>query len=533
LAERYARVLGVRVTILGAEGTVLGESRESIVGPIFRPEVRQALSEGFGSDIRYSTIEDDDTMYVAVRADLEGETLGVVRLALPLNQVNEQIAGLRKALLLAALIVILLVAVLSVVISERTIRPVRQLTRVSERMAEGDLNARLFLNTRDETGLLARSFNHMADQLREKVTSLAEEESRLSAVLEGMADGVIITDDEGRVRLINSAAARVLDTRQEDALGRSFAQVVRQYQLIDLWQRCYELGEETSTAVEVAHRGLFVQAIVKPFTEVGSEGYLVMLQDLTRIRRLETIRRDFISNISHELRTPLAGLGALVDTLRDGALEDPPAARRFLDRMEIEVDALTQMVEELLELSRIESGRMPLRLSAIPVAEVVLPPVERLSPQAERAGLAIDVDLPDDLPPILSERERVQQVVTNIVHNAIKFTPQGGRITVSGSKFQVSGRERTQPETWNLKPGTLPPGDWVVVSVRDTGVGIPAEDLDRIFERFYKTDRARSGGGTGLGLAIAKHIVQAHGGQIWAESTEGQGSTFYFTLPVV
>jgi two-component system phosphate regulon sensor histidine kinase PhoR len=549
--EWAARILGARVTIVDAEGSVLGESQESIVGPIFRPEVRQALSEGLGSDIRYSTIEDYDTMYVAVRMEGEGKTLGVVRLALPLNRVDEQIARLRRALLLVALAVTLAVAALSVVIAGRTIWPVRQLTRVAEQMAEGDLNARLYLATRDEAGQLADAFNHMADQLREKVTSLAEKEGRLSAILESMADGVIITDGDGQVRLINPAAARALSTTQEFALGRSFAQVVRHHQLIDLWRQCQERAEEQSAAVEVERRGLFVQAIVKPFPEGGGPGYLVILQDLTRVRRLETVRRDFISNISHELRTPLAGLKALVDTLRelcfaDGAMEDPPAARRFLDRMEIEVDALTQMVEELLELSRIESGRVPLRLSPTSVADVVLPPVERLQPQAERAGLAVRVELPADLPRVLAEKERIQQVVTNLVHNAIKFTPEGGEVTVAGYRLQVTGSgvwvssagdvQRTgyvRPETWNLEPGTVPEGNWVLIAVRDTGIGIPPGDLDRIFERFYKADRARSGGGTGLGLAIAKHIVQGHGGQIWAESAEGKGSTFTFCLPAV
>jgi two-component system phosphate regulon sensor histidine kinase PhoR len=241
------------------------------------------------------------------------------------------------------------------------------------------------------------------------------------------------------------------------------------------------------------------------------EGYLVILQDLTRIRRLETVRRDFISNISHELRTPLAGLKALVDTLRGGAIKDPPAAKRFLKRMDAEVDALTQMVEELLALSRIESGQAPLRLGPTPVAEVVIPPVDRLRPQAERAGLEFVVLLPPQLPQVLAEADRARLVLTNLAHNAVKFTPPGGRIVVAA---RVAGDE-------------------VIFSVEDTGVGIPAEDLPRIFERFYKADRARSGGGTGLGLAIAKHLVQGHGGRIWAESVEGQGSTFSFTLPVV
>ena len=542
LANRYARILGARVTIVDAKGSVLGESHESIVGPIFRSEVRQALAEGLGSEIRYSTISDHDAMYVAVRVDAEGKPLGIVRLALSLNEVDEQVTRLRKALLLFALVVILVVAFASVVIAERTVWPVRQLTHVAERIADGNLNARLYLSTRDEAGQLADAFNHMADQLREKVTTLAKEESQLSAILQGMADGVIITEDDGHVRLINPAAARVLGTTQELALGRSFAQVVHQHQLIDLWQRCQEQGEEQSTAVEVERRGLFLQAIAKPFVEGKAAGYLVMLQDLTRIRRLETVRRDFISNISHELRTPLAGLKALVDTLRDGALEDPPAARRFLDRMETEVDALTQMVEELLELSRIESGRVPLRLSPIPVANVVQPPVERLAPQAERAGLTISVDLAADLPLVLAEEQRIQQVVTNLVHNAVKFTPQGGQITISSFKLQVSSTGSVQPatlraepqgEALNLQLETLPVGDWVLISVKDSGIGIPANNLNRIFERFYKADRARSSGGTGLGLAIAKHIVHGHGGHIWAESIEGQGSTFYFCLPAV
>ncbi len=201
-----------------------------------------------------------------------------------------------------------------------------------------------------------------------------------------------------------------------------------------------------------------------------------------------------------------------MDTLRDGALEDPPAAQRFLIRMETELDALTQMVQELLELARIESGQVPLRLAPSSVGELVLPVVEHLQPPAERAGLALAVDLPADIPPVLADAERVRQVVTNLAHNAIKFTPPGGQVSVSAA--------------------VTPARDEVVIRVRDTGVGIRADDLPRIFERFYKADRARTGGGTGLGLAIARHIVQAHGGRIWVESVEGQGSSFFFSLPV-
>jgi len=512
VARHYADLLGARVTIIGADGTVLGESHEDrtqMDNHLYRPEVQQALARGQGSSIRFSETVGYDMMYAAVLVKLEGRVTGFVRLALPLRQIEANVARLRQAVLSAALLAAFGAALLALFIAERTARPVRRLTEVVQRMTKGDLSARLLPITHDEVGTLTRAFNQMAGRLQETIATLTEERGRLAAVLDNMADGVLITDGDGRVRLINPAAARLLGTDTEAALGRSFAQVARDHRIIALWQQCREQGKEQIEPVEVYRQGPFLQAVVTPLQDAEPRACLVILQDLTRVRRLETVRRDFISNISHELRTPLASLRALVDTLRDGALEDPPAAQRFLNRMETEVDALTQMVQELLELSRIESGRVPLRLSPVAVADVVLPPVERLRPQAERFVLRLAVDLPPDLPPVLADEERIQQVVTNLVHNAIKFTPSGGEVAISA----------------------VASGDEIVVSVRDTGVGISADDLPRIFERFYKADQARRSGGTGLGLSIAKHIVQAHGGRIWADSVEGKGSTFHFSLP--
>jgi two-component system, OmpR family, phosphate regulon sensor histidine kinase PhoR len=301
----------------------------------------------------------------------------------------------------------------------------------------------------------------------------------------------------------------MLEVTEEEALGRTFAQIVRHHELIELYQRSRASGREEAATVDIAQRNLFVQGTVTPLR--GNEpGHLVILQNLTSIRHLQTVRRDFISNLSHELRTPLASLKALVETLRDSALDDPPAAQHFLNRAEYEVDALTQMVQELLELSRIESGKAPLRLAATPVLEVIEPAVERLQSQAERKGQSLTVNVPEALPPVLVDGSRAAQVMSNLLHNAIKFTPEGGEIEVSAAQRD----------------------DFVVVAVRDNGRGIPALDAPRIFERFYKADRARSEGGTGLGLAIARHLVQAHGGRIWVQSREGQGSTFSFTLPV-
>jgi two-component system phosphate regulon sensor histidine kinase PhoR len=533
LARRYAALLDERVTFIGADGTVLGESdedRTQMDNHLYRPEVQRALVDGQGSSIRFSRTVGYDMMYVAVPAVVEGRVSGFVRVALPLRQLEADVARLRMAVISMALITALVAALLALLIAEYTARPVRRLTKVVQRMAEGDLSVRLLPVTHDEVGVLTRSVNQMSDRLRGTITKLVEERGRLTTVLDNMADGVLITDGDGRVRLINPAAARLLGTGEQAALGRPFAQVARHHQFIGLWQRCCEQNEEEFESVEVGRRGPFLQVIATPLRDAGPQACMIIVQDLTRVRRLEIVRRDFVSNISHELRTPLASLKALVDTLRDGALEDPPAARRFLDRMDLEVDVLTQMVQELLELARIESGQVPFRLVPVDVADVVHPPVERLRPQAERAGLQLTVELPQDLPPVLADPERMRQVITNLVHNAIKFTPAEGRIQISALGFQVSRDGVVRPETLAVGSEAPSPGEWVLITVEDTGVGIPADDLSRIFERFYKADRARSGGGTGLGLAIAKHIVQGHGGHIWAESVEGRGSAFYVAL---
>lgn len=532
LAQRWATLIDGRVTILAADGVVLGESHQDralLDNHLNRPEVQEAIRSGAGTSIRYSDTLHREMMYGAVPI-LEGDrVVGFARVALPLERIEASVSRLRQPLIAATLAGATIVLLMALWIARRTARPIEQLTAVADRMASGDFSARVMTVTHDEVGRLTASFNRMAETLDDNMARLTRERSRLEAILENLADGIVITDPRGDVRLINPAAIRLLNTTATAARGATFAQIARHHQIIDLWQKCRSSGQTQSGAVEIDRQGIFWQVIIASFQEAGDRGYLIIIQDLSRIRRLETVRRDFISNISHELRTPLASLKALVETLRDGALDDPPAAARFLDRMDTEVDALTQMVQELLELSRIESGQVSLRLAPTTVAEIITRPVERLAAQAERGGLTVTVDLPDDLPAVQADAERIQQVVTNLVHNAIKFTPPGGHIAIRAAL----GRESDIPaEGWPALPRIR--GHWavVIISVADTGVGIPARDLPRIFERFYKADRARSGGGTGLGLAIARHLVHSHRGAIWAQSTEGVGSTFFFSLPV-
>jgi two-component system phosphate regulon sensor histidine kinase PhoR len=279
---------------------------------------------------------------------------------------------------------------------------------------------------------------------------------------------------------------------------------------VDIWEESVQTNEVQAIELLVPIKKLRLFATAIPIGTELDGHTLIMLRDLTELRRLETVRRDFLSNISHELRTPLASLKALSESLEMGALEDPKAGQRFIDLMKKELDALAHLVSELLELSRIESGQVPLKLEAVDPCTLISQVAERMSIQAQQAGMKLNVDCPEDLPPVLADPPRLEQVILNLVHNAIKFSPQGGEVTVQASAGQ----------------------DEVTFTVRDNGVGIPAIDLPRIFERFYKTAQGRQLEGTGLGLAIAKHLVEAHGGRIWAESVELQGSSFYFTVPI-
>ncbi len=439
-------------------------------------------------------------MFVAVLAVVGG--LGVyVWQRLPLDAGEAAFAALAAVVLLTALFV----GALQVNAGQ-----MRRVTGVVLRLARGDYAARTDLQAAGELGELSRAVNRLAERSERTAIRRKRDRDRFDTVLHSMSDGVIMLDRGGYVTLMNPSAERLLRASAEKALNESFVQVVRDYRLADVWQNCAQRREEQTATVELS-AGFFLRISVTPFLKGVSNGFLVLLQDLSHLYRLEAVRRDFVSNISHELRTPLASIKALVDTLRDGAMGDPPAAEHFLGRMEVEVDSMTQMVQELLELSRIESGQAPLRLFPSAVLLLIEPAVDRLRAQATRAGITLTVVLPGDLPQVLVDADRIRQVVINLVHNAIKFTAAGGFVTVTARAVH----------------------DGVVVSVADTGTGIPVEELARIFERFYKADRARSGGGTGLGLAIAKHTIQAHNGRLWVESIEGKGSTFSFTLPLV
>lgn len=511
-AQRWKQTLGARVTLIALDGLVIGESdedRTQMNNHADRPEIIQALETGQGSSVRFSHTVGYDMLYTAVAFPDPQAPLAVLRLAMPLTRVQANVRQLQSIMLSATLVVALLAVLLAAWISGRTSRPIQQLTQAVRGMAAGDLTGHPIEATGDEVGQLTQAFNAMTARLNEQFSALQTERGKLAAVLEKMTDGVLIVDEQGSILLANPAAEKMFSLPPGKAVGQPLAQALRHHQPYEMWQRCQASGQVQQETFELS-RHLSLQGQATPLEQALPGSILLLFQNITRQRQIEAMRRDFISNVSHELRTPLAAIKALTETLRDSALEDPPAARRFLDRMETEVDALHLMVSELLELSRIESGRVPLaRIPTHPI-DILQPAYERLCLQAARAELSFEVSCPEELPLVLADASRMQQVVVNLVHNAIKFTPAGGQVVVGAEQDGAKVR------FW----------------VRDTGSGISAEDLPRIFERFYKVDRARSTSGTGLGLAIARHLVEAHGGRIWAASEPGKGSTFTFTIPI-
>ena len=381
----------------------------------------------------------------------------------------------------------------------------RSITRPIERLVASSAGDRRFaVGGPREIEWLGANLRRMTDALEDARRGAEAERDRLAALLDELGEAILIAGQDGRIERANQAAAELFGA---DLAGRTLVEVVRDHELLEAIAAARPDADTVAT-VERADPPRFQRAIAR---RLGDRRLLLVVQELTAMRRLETVRRDFVANVSHELRTPIASLKAIAQTLESGALEDPEAASDFIRRMQSEIDGLAELVEELLLISRLESGQQVLTLAPARPADLVDSAARRLSPLVQRASLRLVVDPADRLPEVTADRDRIAQVFANLVHNATKHTPSGGEIRISISRA----------------------GQLVAFAVRDTGDGILPADIERIFERFYKSDRSRADGGTGLGLSIAKHIVEAHGGTIRASSAgPGRGASFTFTLPV-
>jgi two-component system phosphate regulon sensor histidine kinase PhoR len=513
LANELGGEIDSRITIIAPDGTVLGDSMQdpaTMENHAGRPEVIAALASGIGESNRFSATIKEQMMYVAVPVKSQGQVLGIARVALPVAEVEQNVSRVTRIIILATIIIALLAVLAAWLIARAVTQPIRQVTRAAKRISAGQLGQKIAVGTQDEIGQLAQAFNEMSVNLKTTVDTISTEKSRLDGVLANMADGVIMTDVEGAVVLANAAAGRLFGFKESDALNRPLIEMVHDHEVDEILKLCLKTGKEQAVQFESGIARRFLRAIAVPLpSQARSQGTLILLQDLTELRNLQTMRRELVGNISHELRTPIAGIKAMVETLQNGAIDEKETAMDFLSRIQGEADRLTQMVAELTQLSRIESGRAELKMETINLNALADDVITEINPLAERQQVTLSKDLRADLPRVQADRDRIRQTIINLVHNAVKFNKPGGKVTVASAYDDNS----------------------VSLTVTDTGIGISRDNLPHIFERFFKADKARSGGGSGLGLAIAKHTIQAHGGNISVQSVEGRGSTFTLSLP--
>ncbi len=503
-----------RITIIGMEGAVLGDSDENpavMENHANRLEVKEALASGYGESVRYSTTLSERMMYVAVTITDGQDVYGITRVALPVTRVDMLINSIRNNIILATAVTAALIIIAILVITPFTTRPVAEITKAARRIADGDFDYKITSGSSDESGQLARAFNEMSLKIKNMIDEINADRAQLSTILENMTDGIIMTDREGNITMVNTSCTRILNTADREINGKPLIEVFRDHQLNDILINCLRTGNQQTTQFESGALKKYIQAVAVPISNDKLSGALVLLQDLTELRSLQTTRRELIGNISHEFRTPLAGIKAMTQTLQDGAIDERDTATDFLGRIEAEVDRLTQMVSELTELSRIESGKVELKAEIVDINVLIGDVLEQLRPLADRQSMALKSEFKDGQLLVKADKERIRQVIINLAHNAIKFSRPGANITaLSEEKSEMA-----------------------VITIADEGIGIPKDDLSHIFERFYKADKSRSGQGTGMGLAIAKHLVHAHGGTISAKSIEGKGTSITFTLPLV
>jgi len=492
-AHQLHKDTGLRITVIAPDGKVLAESDKpveelaGIENHLYRPEVQDALRTGSGHARRHSDTLSVDMAYVAVRAPV-----GVVRVALPLHEIAATTGHVRRTVAGASLLVGLCAIPIVYWLTRRVTQPISTMRAVAGSVARGDFTRQAPTHLTGELSELAGALNDMSAQLAARLDELTREKAGLAAILAGMAEGVLVVDAAGKIRLMN-AALREQFGLTDDALGKTPLEVLR---LLDLEQP----GTRELTVFAPTERTFVVNAARL------SAGMVTVFHDITRLKQLENLRKEFVANVSHELRTPLSIIKGYVETLLDEQMSDPATTQQFLQRIQKHSRQLESLIEDLLNISALESQRAKLDFAPVNLRDLTGSVITELT---RDKNIMVEANVPDIT--VRADAGRLQQVFVNLLDNALKYTQDGGRVVVSA---RVIGNE-------------------VECCVADNGPGIAAEHLPRIFERFYRVDKARSRelGGTGLGLSIVKHIVQAHGGRVWAESMVGTGSRFYFELP--
>lgn len=525
-AQRFKEIAGMRVTYIRLDGKVMGDSDhdpETMDNHLNRKEVQQALAEGTGSSIRRSTTIDQNMLYVAitVNKDQNSGKLGIIRLAMSLGDVERSLNNMWLALIFGLLMLFAIAVGVSYRVALSVTRPIERMTSAAKRMANMDYAIRVPDTGRDEVGELARALNAMAGSLQGQLDEIRQNGSRLQSVLDNMPSGVVMIAHDGRIKLYNREAEQLLGSSVRERFGRSFTDIRQHFELVALIKEGLESPASLHEEITVYYpeeRLLEITLVPMKIDVEENPGLLLVLQDVSAIRRLERMRSEFVANVSHELKTPVAAVKGFAETLLNGAMNDPEMARSFLTIIQDESDRLNRLIGDILELSKIESRRSPLHFSPIDLSQFFTRMTELLSTEAAKKGIELDVESEEGLF-LEADEDRLGQIVMNLMQNGINYTPDGGKVKV---RAEIIGMTDSEEEL-------------VRITVTDTGIGIPRKDLPRIFERFYRVDKARSrsSGGTGLGLSIVKHLTEMHHGTIRVESTVGVGSKFILELPLL
>ena len=507
---------GVRVTIITSEGRVLADSEsdpQTMENHAGRPEIRDAFATGEGYSMRHSVTLNRDLLYYAVKQNVGTGSPVVLRFAVPLESVDEALGAFRRSLWLASFIIMLVAGSASLLVSRDLSDRVERLKEFSRRVAEGDFRPLPADGSGDAFEALGASLNQTATRMDRTIHTLTEERNLSSAILGSMVEGVAVVSGAERLVFANQSFADILGLDVPTRSGSALVEVVRQTEMIEAVRQV--LGGEPRVESEIVTGTLrqhFFAATVAAVRAGDTSGAVVVLHDITELRKLERVRRDFVANVSHEFKTPLTAIQGFAETLLGGAIDDPQNRERFLGIILEHSRRLARLTDDLLKLSQMDADRLELEIRRVSVPELIESCLETAQHRAAEKGIAISVKPLDNLPDIAGDRRRLAEVLQNLLDNARQYTLAGGKIALSAEVRDAD----------------------VIFTVADTGIGIPKADQSRIFERFYRVDAARSreAGGTGLGLAIAKHLVEVHGGRIWVDSEIGQGSEFHFSIPV-
>jgi two-component system phosphate regulon sensor histidine kinase PhoR len=507
---------GVRVTVIATNGQVLADSESdtsTMENHADRPEVREALAKGDGRSARHSVTLKRDFLYYAIRQNTGTGSPMVLRFAQPLEDADQGVVSFRRSLWLASFVILLVAGGASLLVSRSVADRVERLREFSHRVAEGDFRPLSGDGSGDALEALGAALNQTAARMDRTIRTLTEERNMSAAILGSMVEGVAVVNGSERLVFANQGFAEILELDVPPKSGSALVEVVRQTELIEAVRQV--LAGESRVEAEIVTGTLrqhFFAATVAAVRAGETSGAVVVLHDITELRKLERVRRDFVANVSHEFKTPLTAIQGFSETLLGGAIDDPQNRERFLGIILEHSRRLARLTDDLLKLSQMDADRLEVESRSVSVSELIESCLETAQHRAAEKDLEVTADFPANLPNIAGDRRRLAEVLQNLLDNAIQYTLPGGRVVVRADLRDAD----------------------VVFTVSDTGIGIPKVDQSRIFERFYRVDAARSreAGGTGLGLAIAKHLVEVHGGRIWVDSEVGQGSHFHFSVPV-